>query len=146
MPTPESEAFKAKKPTVPPTFDGVDFRNNQQVWDARDAIIREQWVKQMMARLVRDELGKCYVREGVNHLQNCGKYRDRYLQLLKENREKGYRGQQENYIPGVTGPELGGATGRPDVPGYYPTVQQAMGEQGTDKRKGATIGAGKEIY
>jgi hypothetical protein len=58
MPTPESEAFKAKKPTVPPTFDGVDFRNNQQVWDARDAIIREQWVKQMMARLVRDELGK----------------------------------------------------------------------------------------
>jgi hypothetical protein len=58
MPTPESEAFKAKKPTVPPTFDGVDFRNNQQVWDARDAIIREQWVKQMMARLVREELGK----------------------------------------------------------------------------------------
>jgi hypothetical protein len=71
---------------------------------------------------------------------------DRYLQLLKENREKGYRGQQENYIPGVTGPELGGTTGRPDVPGYYPTVQQAMGERGTDKRKGATIGAGKEIY
>jgi hypothetical protein len=71
---------------------------------------------------------------------------DRYLQLLKENREKGYRGQQENYIPGVTGPELGGATGRPDVPGHYPTVQQAMGEQGTDKRKGATIGVGKEIY
>jgi hypothetical protein len=58
MPTPESEAFKAKKPTVPPTFDGVDFRNNQQVWDARDAIIREQWVKQMMARLVREELGR----------------------------------------------------------------------------------------
>ena len=57
MPTPESEAFKAKKPSVPPTFAGVDFTNNQQVWDARDAIIREQWVKQMMARLVREELG-----------------------------------------------------------------------------------------
>ena len=57
MPTPESEAFKARKPTVPPTFEGVDFTNNQQVWDARDAIIREQWVKQMMARLVREELG-----------------------------------------------------------------------------------------
>jgi hypothetical protein len=58
MPTPESELFKAKKPTVPPTFEGVDFANNQQVWDARDAIIREQWVKQMMARLVREELGR----------------------------------------------------------------------------------------
>ena len=43
---------------MPPTFDGVDFTNNQQVWDARDAIIREQWVKQMMARLVREELGR----------------------------------------------------------------------------------------
>ena len=57
MPTPESEAFKAKKPTVAPTFDGVDFSDNEAVWNARDAIIREQWVQQMMARLVRDELG-----------------------------------------------------------------------------------------
>lgn len=57
MPTPESEAFLAKKPTVPPTFIGVDFSNNQAVYDARDAIIREQWVQQMMARLVREELG-----------------------------------------------------------------------------------------
>ena len=57
MPTPESEAFLAKKPKVPPTFDGVDFADNQAVWDARDAIIREQWVKQMMTRLVQEELG-----------------------------------------------------------------------------------------
>jgi hypothetical protein len=71
---------------------------------------------------------------------------DRYLQLLKENREKGYRGQQQNYIPGVTGPELGGSTGLPDVPGYYPVVQEAMGDRGTDKRKGATVGAGKDPY
>jgi hypothetical protein len=71
---------------------------------------------------------------------------DRYLQLLKENREKGYRGQQQNYVPGVTGPELGGSTGLPDVPGHYPVVQQALGEEGTDKRKGATIGAGKDPY
>jgi hypothetical protein len=71
---------------------------------------------------------------------------DRYLQLLKENREKGYRGQQQNYIPSVTGPELGGSTGLPDVPGYYPIVQKAMGELGTDKRKGATVGAGKDPY
>jgi hypothetical protein len=61
MPTPESEAFLAKKPTVPPTFTGVDFLNNQAVNDARDAIIREQWVQQMMARLVREELGMCQI-------------------------------------------------------------------------------------
>lgn len=57
MPTPESESFLAKKPSVPPTFKGVDFSNNAAVADARDAIIREQWVKQMMARLVREEMG-----------------------------------------------------------------------------------------
>lgn len=75
MPTPESPAFLAKKPKVPPTFDGVNFEDNLQVKDARDAIIREQWVRSMMARLVREELGKCYFREGVNHLEKCGKLR-----------------------------------------------------------------------
>lgn len=75
MPIPESAAFLAKKPKVPPTFEGVDFNDSQALKAAQDAIIREQWVKSMMARIVRDELGKCYYREGVNHLQNCGKLR-----------------------------------------------------------------------
>jgi hypothetical protein len=57
MPTPESEAFLAKKPKVPPTFQGVDFADNEAVANARDAIIREQWVKSMMTRLVGQEMG-----------------------------------------------------------------------------------------
>jgi hypothetical protein len=57
MPTPESEAFLAKKPKVPPTFEGVDFADNEAVTNARDAIIREQWVGQMMQRLVGEEMG-----------------------------------------------------------------------------------------
>ena len=57
MPTPESELFLKKKPTVPPTFEGVDFRDYNAVTNARDAIIREQWVKAMMQRLVEEELG-----------------------------------------------------------------------------------------
>jgi len=78
MPTPESAAFLAKKPTVPPTFDGVDFEDNIAVHNARDAIIREQWVRSMMSRLVGEELGKCYAREGVNHLEKCGKLRGEF--------------------------------------------------------------------
>lgn len=74
-PTPESAAFLAKKPTVPPTFDGVDYDDTARLKQAQDAIIREQWVKSMMARLVRDEMGKCYYREGVNHLEKCGALR-----------------------------------------------------------------------
>lgn len=75
MPTPESEAFLAKKPTVPPTFEGVDFDDNKRIKQAQDAIIREQWVHVMMGRLVREELSKCYYREGVNHLEKCGPLR-----------------------------------------------------------------------
>ncbi|KAF3911658.1 hypothetical protein AA313_de0202429 [Arthrobotrys entomopaga] len=72
MSTPESAAFLAKKPTVPPTFEGVDYDDNKALKDAQDAIIREQWVKLMMGRLVRDELAKCYRKHGNNHLEMCG--------------------------------------------------------------------------
>lgn len=75
MPTPESEAFLAKKPKVAPTFDGVDYDDNAALKAAQDAVIREQWVKSMMARLVREEMSKCYYREGVNHLEKCGHLR-----------------------------------------------------------------------
>lgn len=75
MPTPESAQFKAQKPTVPPTFNGVEYDDTKAFKAAEDAIIREQWVGAMMTRLVSDELGKCYRREGVNHLENCGHLR-----------------------------------------------------------------------
>lgn len=80
--TAESEAFLAKKPTVAPTFEGVDYDDTKALKAAQDAIIREQWVKSMMARLVREELGKCYYREGVNHLEKCGFLRGTRLHSL----------------------------------------------------------------
>lgn len=76
--------FLAKKPKVPPTFDGVDYDDNVALKAAQDSIIREQWVKSMMARLVREELGKCYYREGVNHLEKCGVLRGK-LHFLTNN-------------------------------------------------------------
>ncbi|KAI5279858.1 hypothetical protein KEM52_004268, partial [Ascosphaera acerosa] len=99
MPTPESTAFLAKKPAVPPTYEGVDFENTKQLHDVRDAIIREQWVRSMMSRLVGDELAKCYRKEGVNHLEKCGKLRDRYLELLEERKIRGYLYQEKNIMP-----------------------------------------------
>ena len=98
MPTPESELFLAKKPKVAPTFEGVDYEDNVALKAAQDAIIREQWVKSMMARLVRDEMGKCYRREGVNHLEKCGHLRERYFELLKDAKVKGYLFAQQTYI------------------------------------------------
>ncbi|KFZ12748.1 hypothetical protein V502_06940 [Pseudogymnoascus sp. VKM F-4520 (FW-2644)] len=89
-PTPESAAFLAKKPTVPASFDGVDYDDTPRLKQAQDAILREQWVRSMMARLVREEMGKCYYREGVNHLEKCGALRERYFELLKESKVRGY--------------------------------------------------------
>ena len=128
MPTPESPLFLASKPKVPPTFEGVDYADSFQLKAAQDAIIREQWIKSMMARLIREELGKCYFREGVNHLEKCKKLRgmsmhlcaekvagkdmlgrlviaranrqtERYFEALKDAKVRGYLFQQQNYIP-----------------------------------------------
>ncbi|CAL1716793.1 unnamed protein product [Somion occarium] len=57
----------------------------------RDEIIRESWVKTMEARIVRDNLQKCYRIEGVNHLESCKHLADRYITMIKENRVKGYK-------------------------------------------------------
>lgn len=75
MPTPESASFLARKPKVPPTFDGVDYDDQHALKAAQDAIVREQWIKAMMTRLVREEMSKCYLTHGVNHLEKCGKLR-----------------------------------------------------------------------
>lgn len=75
MPTAESESFKSMKPKVAPTFNGVAYDDSKAFKAAEDAIIREQWVGAMMIRLVGEELNKCYSREGVNHLENCGHLR-----------------------------------------------------------------------
>ncbi|KAI9838621.1 MAG: hypothetical protein M1819_004935 [Sarea resinae] len=95
----ESAAFLAKKPSVPPSFDGVDYDDTAALKAAQDSIVREQWVRSMMARLVREELGRCYYREGVNHLAGCGKLRDRYFELLKESKIRGFLFDQQNYVP-----------------------------------------------
>jgi hypothetical protein len=69
---------------------------------------------------------------------------DRYIQLLKQNKEKGYRGRQQNYEPH----EIEAALNHPEnvakyrVQTDYPIVQEAKGAKGSDKRKGNTIGVG----
>jgi len=58
---------------------------------AREEHIRESWVKAMEARIVRDNLSKCQKVEGVNHYEKCKHLAERYTDMLKENRVKGYK-------------------------------------------------------
>lgn len=40
----------------------------------------------MEARLVRDELAKCWREEGVNHYQSCHALSEKYLDMLRSHR------------------------------------------------------------
>jgi len=63
----------------------------EQTLKERDEWIRESWVKAMEARIVRDNLEKCYRVEGVNHYEKCRDLSEKYQTMLKENRVKGYK-------------------------------------------------------
>ena len=52
----------------------------------RERIMRESWVRTMEAKLVRDKLDHCYQTEGVNHMESCKDLRERYIEMLRENR------------------------------------------------------------
>ncbi|KAJ3553942.1 hypothetical protein NM688_g3353 [Phlebia brevispora] len=58
---------------------------------SQDEHIRESWVRAMEARIVQQNLQKCYRIEGVNHLEKCKHLADRYTEMLRENRIQGYR-------------------------------------------------------
>ncbi|KAM5538493.1 hypothetical protein V8D89_007826 [Ganoderma adspersum] len=57
----------------------------------RDRTLRESWVRTMEAKLVRDKLDHCYETEGVNHLESCKDLRERYIEMLRDNRVQGYK-------------------------------------------------------
>ena len=52
----------------------------------REQIMRESWVRTMEAKLTRDQLDRCYQTESVNHLESCKELRERYLDMLRDNR------------------------------------------------------------
>ncbi|RCI04129.1 hypothetical protein CU098_002038, partial [Rhizopus stolonifer] len=53
--------------------------------------IRDDWVKAMEARLIKEKLDECYRTEGVNHYQSCRHLADMYLGVLKTNKVEGFR-------------------------------------------------------
>ncbi|KLT41557.1 putative NADH-ubiquinone oxidoreductase 12 kDa subunit mitochondrial precursor [Cutaneotrichosporon oleaginosum] len=57
----------------------------------REEHIRESWVKAMEARIVRDELQKCYKYEGVNNIETCHDLAQKYISMIRDNKVKGYK-------------------------------------------------------
>ena len=50
---------------------------------AREAAARASAVRVEKAKLLREELKKCYKESGVNHLQDCAELVDKYMSAIK---------------------------------------------------------------
>lgn len=49
----------------------------------RDAVMREKLVEVERAKLLKEKLRQCYIKEGVNHFQRCKEWADLYLDSIK---------------------------------------------------------------
>ncbi|KAI9321684.1 hypothetical protein BX666DRAFT_1850912 [Dichotomocladium elegans] len=55
-----------------PSLNEVDPNDRKAVYAARAQKIRDDWVKAMEARLIKEKLDECYKTEGVNHCTFLG--------------------------------------------------------------------------
>ncbi|OZJ05431.1 hypothetical protein BZG36_01616 [Bifiguratus adelaidae] len=78
-----------------PGLEELDGTDRKAILDARAQKIRDDWVKAMEARIIREQLAKCYRTQGVNHYEKCRHLTDLYLQALKENKVEGFRKKKE---------------------------------------------------
>ncbi|CAJ0844868.1 12691_t:CDS:2 [Entrophospora sp. SA101] len=79
-----------------PSLEEVDSGDVPGILDAREQKIREDWVKAMEFRMIRNKLNQCYKTEGVNHHQNCKELSDMYLNLLNDSKVRGWRVLDDN--------------------------------------------------
>ncbi|PVU96911.1 hypothetical protein BB559_002213 [Furculomyces boomerangus] len=70
--------------------ENFNYADRQKILDERNKIVREQWIKLMETRILREKLEECYLREGVNHLENCRELALRYLDEFPKNRVEGW--------------------------------------------------------
>lgn len=66
------------------TASQIPFYDAPAVLDARAERVRQDWVKTMEARIVREELQKCRKAEGINSYYYCKPLVETYLGLLRE--------------------------------------------------------------
>eukprot|EP00041_Stephanoeca_diplocostata_P041866 m.9254 g.9254 ORF g.9254 m.9254 type:complete len:95 (-) comp6864_c0_seq1:342-626(-) len=57
--------------------------------EKRDAAVKEAVIKVETLKILRENLGACYNREGVNHYDNCKSEAQAYLAAIKDLRASG---------------------------------------------------------
>ncbi|KAI9501975.1 hypothetical protein GGI25_005672 [Coemansia spiralis] len=78
--------MSSERGPVKATRENFYTADRAELYENRDKMVRDKWVKIMKLRIVREKLHECYHREGVNHLQNCRALVERYLKDLPDAR------------------------------------------------------------
>lgn len=78
------------------SFDEIDYRNAADLKDAQESLLKEQFVKVEVVKIVRKALENCFKVNGPNGYEDCREIADKYMALLPESRASGYLGYQRN--------------------------------------------------
>ena len=76
-------------PQVADFKDGADGRPQMDIKDpvgraeARNQRVRERQTAIAHTKLIQEKLRECYIREGVNHIQNCKELATQYLERIR---------------------------------------------------------------
>ncbi|KAG7864989.1 hypothetical protein KL918_005115 [Ogataea parapolymorpha] len=83
-----------KSPDV--SFDDIDYRDPLELKKAQESLMREQFIKVEVLKIVRKALENCFRVNGPNAHEECRNLANRYLDLLPESRAQGFLGYQRN--------------------------------------------------
>jgi hypothetical protein len=78
------------------SFDDIDYSDYSQLRKAQQSMVREQWIQVKELGITREALEKCFETQQVNQLENCKYLAERYLDMLRTHRQKGFLAYQRN--------------------------------------------------
>ena len=74
----------ANYPGAPKNFDPENpYADGVAMIAQREHVVREKMVKVETSKLLRERVQQCYLKEGVNHYQNCKEEVKAYLESIK---------------------------------------------------------------
>ncbi|AOA61624.1 Subunit of mitochondrial NADH:ubiquinone oxidoreductase (complex I) [Komagataella phaffii CBS 7435] len=78
------------------SFDDIDYNNSQDLHNAQESLLREQWIRVSALKVCRKALESCYKTSGPNHYEDCREIAEKYLNMLPDHRIQGFLGYQKN--------------------------------------------------
>lgn len=72
------------------SFDDIDYKDAEKLRQAKESMLREEFIRVSALKTLRRSLEQCYKVSGVNAYEECKPMADKYIDLLPENTVAGY--------------------------------------------------------